>query len=196
VGAVALALLATQGCGGDSAPDPRQVLSEALSSESLLSPPINPAEVEVASLGFQDAVLERQILRVDRQTNKAILEALAGSDQGGERGLASVIEDLTAGVSTRIDGVAVDRVSGSIDVRALVDRIRPLAESQQEGETSEEIPGVGQLDQLEESLVAAEFEILADQSDGAMRRFSLILALDDPANALPPSRIRFSLPVG
>lgn len=194
---MALTLLAAQGCGAESGPDPRQVLSDALSRESLLSPPISPAEVEVASLGFQDAVLERQILRVDRKTNRAILEALAGSDQGGaDRGLATVIENLTTGESTEFDGVAVDRVSGSVDVEALVDRIRPLAESQQEGGGSEEIPGVGQLDQLEKSLVAAEFEILAEKSDGAMKRFNLILALDDPENALPPSRIRFSLPVG
>ncbi len=181
-------------CGGGSVTDPQQVLDTALSRESLLAPPVGAAEVEVASLGFEDAVLGRQILEVDRETNVALLEALAGSNQGDEDlGLATVIEDLSAKEPTELDGVEVERVSGSIDVEGLIDQIRPLAESQAGGEASDEIPGVGELDQLEQSLVAADFELFASEADGSMERFDLILALDDPGNSLPPSRIRFSL---
>lgn len=187
-------LLPLSGCGGSSDADPQQLLDTALSRESLLAPPVGTAEVEVASLGFKDAVLDRQILRIDRETNVAVLEALAGSNEGGDDlGLATVIDDLSAEDATEIDGVEVERVSGSIDVEGLIDQIRPLAEAQAGGEGSEEIPGVGQLNRLEQSLVAADFELFADAGDGSLERFDLVLALDDPGNSLPPSRIRFSL---
>lgn len=191
---MAAIFLPFSGCGGGSATDPQQVLDTALSRESLLAPPVGAAEVEVASLGFEDAVLGRQILEVDRETNVALLEALAGSNQGDEDlGLATVIEDLSAEEPTALDGVEVERVSGSIDVEGLIDQIRPLAESQEGGGASDEIPGVGELDQLEQSLVEADFELFASEADGSMERFDLTLALDDPGNSLPPSRIRFSL---
>jgi len=192
---VAVAIfLSLSGCGGDTDTDPQQVLDTALSRDSLLAPPVGTAEVEVASLGFEDAVLGRQIIKVDRETNVAVLEALAGSNQGDEDlGLATVIEDLSAGEPTQLDGVEVERVSGSIDVEGLIDQIRPLAEIEDGGGESEEIPGVGELDQLEQSLVAADFELFASEADGSMERFDLILAFDDPGNSLPPSRIRFSL---
>jgi hypothetical protein len=150
--------------------------------------------VEVASLGFGDAVLDRQILRIDRETNVAVLEALAVSTEGEEdAGLATVIGRLSAEDPTELGGVDVERVSGAIDVDGLIDQIRPLAESQDGVEGSDEIPGVGELDQLEQSLVSANFEVFADAGDGSLERFDLILALDDPGNSLPPSRIRFSL---
>jgi hypothetical protein len=190
----ALIFMLPSGCGGNADTDPRQVLDTALSRASLLAPPVGPAEVEVASLGFEDAVLDRQILRVDRETHVAVLEALAGSTDGGEDlGLATVIEDLSAQDPTELDGAEVERVTGSIDVKGLIDQIRPLAEAGGEGGSSDEIPGVGQLDQLEQSLVAADFELFAEKGDGSLKRFDLILSLDDPGNSLPPSRIRFSL---
>lgn len=193
----AVAFLPLAGCGGGSGPDPQQVLETALSRESLLSPPVGEAEVEVASLGFEDRVLESRLLAIDRDTNESLREALAGSatdpsSDGGDPGLTGLIDDLSAEDSGELDGVEVDRVSGSIDVDRLLERIRPLAEQPGAGE-SESIPGVGELDQLEDTLVAAGFELFAAEADGSLERFDLILSLDDPANALPPSRIRFSL---
>ncbi len=191
------AVLALSGCGAGSDPDPQQVLDTALSRESLLSPPVGDAEVVVSSLGFEEAVLDSRLLEVDRDTHEEIRETLAGSatdasDEGGEAGLAALIDDLSAEDSGELDGVAVDRVSGSIDVDGLVDRIRPLTE-QPGAADSESIPGVGELDLLENTLVAADFELFAAEDDGTLERFDLILSLDDPGNALPPSRIRFSL---
>ncbi len=191
-----LALWLSAGCGG-SDPDPQRVIDTALSRESLLSPPIGEAEVEVASLGFEDRVLESRLLAIDRDTNGSLREALAGSattspGEAGDSGLGGLIEDLSAGDSGEIDGVEVDRVSGSIAVDRLLDQIRPLTEQPGAGE-SESIPGVGELDQLEETLVAAEFDLFAAESDGSLERFDLILSLDDTSNVLPPSRIRFSL---
>jgi hypothetical protein len=198
-------------CGGGSDADPQEVLDTALSSESLFSAPVGDAEVEVASLGFEDAVLESRVLAIDRDTNETIREALAGSatessgsagsgnagnaDSGGAgrgAGLSALIGNLSTEGPANLDGVEVERVTGSIDVDQLVDRIRPLTE-QPGAQDSDAIPGVGQLDQLENSLVAAEFELFAAETDGSLERFDLILALDDPENALPPSRIRFSL---
>jgi hypothetical protein len=88
--------------------------------------------------------------------------------------------------------VEVDRVSGSIDVDGLIEAVQPLASSTGDP-GSGEVPGLGDLDQLSESLVAAGFELSASGDDGRMERFDLILSLDDPENSLPPSRIRFSL---
>jgi hypothetical protein len=205
----AVILLPLSGCGGSPGTDPQQVLDTALSRESLLAPPVGPGEVEVASLGFDDVVLQRQVLAVDRETNVAIREALAGSVAGSQGvdeaadagttdaaeplGLAALVDDLEAGDPVDVAGVEVDRVSGAIDIEGLIDRIRPLAEAGQEGQAPAEIPGIGRLNQLERVLAAADFELFADQEDGSMERFDLILALDDPGNSLPPSRIRFSL---
>ncbi len=192
----ALAFLPIAGCGG-SDPDPQQVLDTALSRDSLFSPPIGEAEVEVASLGFEDRVLESRLLAIDRDTNESLREALAGSatdssGEGGDRGLSALIDDLSAEGSVELDGVEVDRVSGSIDVGRLLEQVRPLT-GQPGASESEAIPGVGELDQLEDSLVAAEFVLFAEEEDGSLERFDLILSLDDTENALPPSRIRFSL---
>lgn len=190
-------LVPLPGCGAGSDPDPQQLLDTALSRKSLLAAPVGPAEVEVASLGFEDAVLKRQLLKIDADTNRTVREALAGSTAGGtgdgaERGLAGLIDDLSTGNETEVDGVKVESVTGSIDVAGLIDRIRPLAESPG-ARDSADIPGIGELDQLEKSLVAADFELFANTGDGSLERFDLILSLDDPDNALPPSRIRFSL---
>lgn len=193
----AAVLLPLAGCGGGSDPDPQQVLETALSRESLLGPPVGEAEVEVASLGFEDRVLESRLLAIDRDTNESLREALAGTatdspGEGGDSGLTGLIDDLSAEGSSELDGEEVDRVSGSIDVEGLIDRIRPLT-GQPGAAESESIPGVGELDQLEATLVAAGFELYAAEPDGSLERFDLILSLDDPENALPPSRIRFSL---
>lgn len=192
-------LLPLSGCGSDAAPE--QVLDTALSRDSLLSPPIGRAQVEVASLGFEDAVLDSRILRIDRDTNRTVREALADSAPGAgsgdpadreDAGLAALIEGLASNGTGELDGVEVERVRGAIDVDRLLERIRPLAEDPA-AEESGSIPGVGELDQLEETLTAADFELFAAEGDGALVRFDLILSLDDPENALPPSRIRFSL---
>ncbi len=197
-------LLPLSGCGGGSDSDPQQVLDTALSRQSLFGSPVGPAEVEVASLGFEDAVLDSRLLAIDAATNRTILDALAGSTGDGGAaagegsgggtvaGLAALIGDLSAEGSVELDGLEVERVTGSIDVEGLIDRIRPLAEDPG-AEGSGEIPGVGQLDQLQETLVAADFELFAAKDGGSLERFDLILSLDDRGNALPPSRIRFSL---
>ncbi len=193
---VAAVLLPGAACGGDPDSDAERVLETALGRESLLAPPVGRAEVEVSSLGFEDAVLESRLLEVDRDTNAEIREALAGSADpgvdGGDPGLAALIDDLSLEDSQELDGVEVDRVSGSLDVEGLIERIRPIAEQPGAGE-SEQIPGVGELDRLGQTLVAAEFELLASADDGSLERFDLILSLDDAGNALPPSRVRFSL---
>ena len=192
----AAALLPAAACGGGSDSDGEQVLETALSRESLLAPPVGRAEVEVASLGFEDAILESRLLEVDRDTNEQIREALAGSADpsadGGEPGLSALIDELSFEGSEELDGVEVDRVSGSLDVDGLIERIRPIAEQPGAGE-SDEVPGIGELDRLEQTLVAAAFELFAAAADGSLERFDLILSIDDPQNSLPPSRIRFSL---
>ena len=101
---------------------------------------------------------------IDRDTNEEIREALAGSadpaGDGGDPGLAALIDDLSLEGSEELDGVEVDRVGGSIDVDGLIERIRPIAE-QPGAEDSEVIPGVGELNQLEDTLVGADFELFA-----------------------------------
>jgi len=193
---VAAVLLPAAACGGGSDSDADQVLETALSRESLLAPPVGRAEVEVASLGFEDAVLESRRLAVDRDTNEEIREALAGSADpaadGGDPGLAALIDDLSLEGSEELGGVEVDRVGGTLDVDALIERIRPIAE-QPGAEDSEVIPGVGEINQLEDTLAGAAFELFAAKADGSLERFDLILSIDDPGNALPPSRVRFSL---
>lgn len=200
-------LLPLSGCGGEPEADPQQVLDTALNRESLLALPVAPAEVEVASLGFNDAVLDSRRLAISAGTNRTIREALAGSagegvgagegtDEGAggdaEQGLAGLIDGLATGEAAELDGEQVDSVTGSIDVDGLIESVRPLAEEPGD-EGSAEIPGVGELDRLQQTLVAAEFELFAAGDDGSLERFDLILSFDVPDNALPPSRIRFSL---
>jgi hypothetical protein len=187
----AVAFLPLAGCGGGSDPDPQQLLDTALSRQALLRPEPGPADVEVASLGFEDAVLDRRILRIDAGTNRTIREALAGA-AGGEGGLSDLLGGLAYAGEGEVDGVPVEKVTGSIDVDGLVEAVRPLASSTGDP-GSGEVPGLGDLEQLSQSLVAAGFELSASSDDGRMQRFDLILSLDDPGNSLPPSRIRFAL---
>ena len=51
----------------------------------------------------------------------------------------------------------------------------------------------GRLSQLEESLIEAQFDLYAAADGGPFQQLDLTLSLDDRDNALPPTRIRFSL---
>jgi hypothetical protein len=179
------------GCSGEGAADPEEVIGTALGRKSLLDRPIGPAEVEVASLGFNDAVLEERVVPIDASTHRDVLEALAGAPGGRDGpGLVGLARDLRfreadAGSGTGAERDHLDSVTGTIEADDLVEALRSSGAGQ------DEIEGVGGVDG---NLVRAEFTLY---TEGQQRDFSgldLILVQDDPGNALPPSRIRFRLP--
>ena len=57
------------------------------------------------------------------------------------------------------------------------------------------MPGPGELERLGETRTAAGFDLYSAVGDSRLERLDLTLAVDDPDNALPPTRIRFSLTV-
>jgi hypothetical protein len=56
-----------------------------------------------------------------------------------------------------------------------------------------QVAGVETGKDLKDSLSAADFDLYAGEDDGTIRKLDLVLAFDDPDNALPATRIRFSL---
>ncbi len=185
---VALALLS--GCSGDEGTDPGEVVGTALDRDSLLRPPIGPTEVEVTSLGFNDAVLERRTVAIDARTHRDVLEALAGAP--GDRrspGLVGLSRGLEFGETDPGGAIAdtpdrLEAVTGRIEAR---DLSRAL---QRAGAGGTGVEGLGGVDR---NLVRADFILYTAGSQYDFRGLDLILVQDDPDNALPPTRIRFRL---
>jgi len=182
----ALALAAT-GCGGDE-PDPDQVLDRALTRANLAGFVSAPGggTVAVQALGYEDRILESKEVRAEPKVMAEIGDAL-GSSGGGLRGL---VEGLELEGSDEIGGAKVDHVSGEIDEAGLAEALRGARRD------AWALTGAGAPADLEESLAGAEFDAYVGADDGVIRRLDLTLSVDDPGNALPPARIRFSLTPG
>lgn len=182
---------AVLGCSGGSESSPEEVLGEALDRRSLLAPPVGPAEVQVASLGFNDAVLEERAVAIDGSTHRDVLKALAGATgDRREPGLVGLARDLQFGEADPASGIEpggdrLDSVTGTIEAGDLIDALRVA------GAARGEIEGLGGVDR---NLVRAEFTVYTEGRQHDFRGMDLVLVQDDPENALPPSRIRLRLP--
>lgn len=170
----------TAGCGSES-PDPGTVLERALVPERLRAA-VPRAAVTVQSLGYEDRILEERRLPVPATALGEIRTALADSNEG--------FRDLATGLEyegiDEIGGEETDHISGDLDTDALAGAL--------DGSTagSSEALGLPGTD-LRRNLVEATFDLYAGTADSVLRRLDLTLGLDDPDNALPPTRIRFSL---
>ncbi|MGK2931650.1 MAG: hypothetical protein ACSLFD_02540 [Solirubrobacterales bacterium] len=178
------------GCGDDEAPaDPGQVIESSFPDDAGKSTTAS-ATVAVASLGFEDSVLETRTLTVDPGTYAEVKEAIGGT--GGEsEGLFGLAGNVESVGTEDLDGTEVDHVTGEFDVVKLVDELE--AASQQVGAAAASLPGVGELDELRDKLVGAQFDLYAQSETGELQQFDLTLSVDDRENASPPTRIRFSL---
>lgn len=185
-----IAIAALVGCSGSETVDPEQVVRTALERKALLDRPVGPTEVEVASLGFNDAVLNRRQVAIDADTHRDVLRALAGvPGDRGEPGLVGLARDLEfgeadGGAALAGDGEGLDAVTGRIEAGDLVAALR---RSGAEGSGLEAVGGV------DRNLIRADFALYTLGPDRDFRGLDLILVQDDPGNALPPSRIRFRL---
>jgi hypothetical protein len=171
------------GCGDEPAADPQTVITNAFDDDRTAGDPVG-ATVEVASLGYEDRILESRLLSIDPDTYVQVREAITG---GGLLGLAENIE--TAGTED-LDGTQVDHVTGEFDVTRLIDELESASAKLGAGSS---LPGFGELDELRKTLVAADFDLYAESGTGTFEQLDLTLSLDDRQNALPPTRIRFSL---
>ena len=193
---------ASTGCGEDPPAEPGQVIERAMDDLSSTGAGARgpSAEVEVASLGFEDQPLQTRILAVNPGTYAAIREAItgpepddeAGTGAGEGGGLIGLAGDIESQGTEEIDGIEVDHVSGTFDVENLIGSLSGAIES---GGVAGDagLPGLGDLEQLRETLTEATFDLYAATEDGSFERLDLTLSLDDRENALPPTRIRFSL---
>lgn len=185
---VSLALLAGQTGCGESDPDPATVLDRALTGEKLAGFGSGPqgsagGVVAVEALGYGDRVLdERRVVA----TPAVMAQVKAGL--GADSGLRGLAEDLRYDGTENVSGSETDHISGQLDVEKLG---RALGGSRGEGLGA--LAGVPDEAALRNSLASADFDLFAGSDDGVIRRLDLTLALDDPDNALPPTRIRFSL---
>lgn len=183
-------MLLVVGCGDAEPPaNPQQVIATAFPRNGGTTV-TDSASVEVTSLGFEDRVLESRTLAVDPQTYSDVTDAIAGAGGRGEGlfGLAGNIE--TVGTED-FDGIEVDHVTGDFNVKKLVDQLE--AASTRVGAAAASLPGVGELSELRDKLVAAKFDLYAQSEDGTFQQLDLTLSIDDRDNASPPTRIRFSL---
>jgi hypothetical protein len=180
------------GCGDDDSPDPESVVRSTLNPSSPSAGAVADARVVVESLGFGDRVLDSRTVPVDADAYEALRRALSVRGDGG---LASLLRDFSWEGTEQLDGVSTDHVSGSIDVEGLVRKLGRLDASGAGAAPAGALPGISDLQRLEKSLVGAEFDLYSATGDRRLERLDLTLAVDDPDNALPPTRIRFSLTV-
>lgn len=182
---LAIALLLTagtvaSGCGAERT-DPGNVLERALAPERLQRS-VPGATVLVQSLGYEDRVLEERRVEVPASVLAGLRAALSDS----KRGLLDLATGIEYEGTVEVGPDETDRVSGRLDPEALAAAIRAS-----QGSAADRLGLPGR--DLAESLVDARFDLYAGTADGVMRRLDLTLSLDDPDNALPPTRIRFSL---
>lgn len=182
-----LLLAAFAGCG-ENDPDPDTVLDRALSPASISAfgasaeGPVGGV-VSVQALGHEDAILEERQVEASPAVLAGIRDAI-----GGDRGLRRLVENLAYDETAETAGVVTDHVSGDLDVEGLARALRGAGAGNVAG-----LAGLGEQKDLDGSLTAADFDLYAGQEDGVIRRLDLTLSLDDPDNALPAIRIRFSL---
>lgn len=187
-----LAGAVASGCGGndESALDPGDVIDRAFDAEPATLGFLGGGQVEVTSLGFEDTPLKTRTLAVDADAYGSILDAIASP----QKGLRSVIKNIMYEGTEEVDGLETDHVSGKLDITGLIDIVK---KAQSPGgkldRSGGQLPGAGQLSGLEETLVDAKFDLYAAEGGGPFERLDLTLSLDDRDNALPPTRIRFSL---
>lgn len=184
-----LALIAS-GCSGGERPDPGKLLDRAFARDSLLSGGVGPTTVEVASLGYEDRVLEVREVPVAPSTHREILEALASGpgSEGAAIGLVSLARDLDTGAQGEVDGVEVWPVSGRIETDDLLEALE-----QGGGSGVGRDLGLGGEESLRQSLAGVDFTASVSDQGEDLIRLDLTIALDDPGNSLPPTRIRFRL---
>lgn len=187
-GSLILGAVVQPGCGGE---DPEPVNPDRVLNEAFAEPAAGlGAEVAVTSLGLEDQTLKTRTLSLNPATYSSIRDAIASP----QAGLEAVVEDIRSEGAEELDGVEVNHVTGQLSVDklvgALVAAVNSGAGADGEGQS---LPGVGELIQLEETLVDGRFDLFAATTDGGFERLDLTLSLDDRENALPPTRIRFSL---
>lgn len=186
--ALLLALPVAIAACGNSDPDPGTVLDRALTPEHLSGFGNGPGGasggvVSVQALGYEDRVLDERRVGASPRVMAQIREAL-----GADNGLRPLAEDLQYEGKETVGGAEADHISGDLDVGGLAEALKQAG-----GGEVGEVAGVGGGTDLEDSLSAADFDLFAAPDSGAIRRLDLTLSFDDPGNALPPTRIRFSL---
>lgn len=184
--ALALTGAVASGCGEEEKADPYEILNGAFAGNV----PSTPASVEVTSLGYEDKPLRTRTVSVGPAQYRAIREAIASP----QAGLEMVVGDIETEGTEDVDGVETEHVSGRLKteelIGALVVALQNGAGVDQEGEL---LPGLSELDSLKKMLADGDFDFYAEAGDGSFERLDLTLSLDDRDNALPPTRIRFSL---
>lgn len=185
---VLLALTLGLAACGESDPDPGTVLDRALTREHLAGfgdSPSGPVAgvVSVQALGYEDRVLEERKVGASKSVMADIRDAL-----GADSGLRGMADNLEFDGTEEINGVETDHVSGDLDVDGLAEALKSAGAA-----GVSQIAGLEKEADLQDSLVGAEFDLFAGKEDGTIRRLDLTLAFDDPHNALPAARIRFSL---
>jgi hypothetical protein len=182
--ALLLALPVAFAACGNSDPDPATVLDRALTPAHLSGfGGGSGGVVAVQALGYEDRVLDQRKVEASPAVMGQIRDAL-----GADNGLRTLVQDLRYEGNQTLGGVETDHISGDLDVTGLAKALKQAG-----GGEVGRVAGVAAGTDLEDSLSEAEFDLFADADSAAIRRLDLTLALDDPSNALPPTRIRFSL---
>ena len=136
-------------------------------------------------------MLDARQVPVSAGTHREILDALASgsSSEGAAIGLISLADDLKTGDPAEVAGVEAWPVSGTIESDDLLDAV-----SEGGGDVTDEL-GLGDREALGDGggLVGVGFTAWVSVGEERLERLDVVIELDDPENALPPSRLRFRL---
>ncbi len=129
---------------------------------------------------------------LDAATASYIKQAFQASSkqQTGQTGslqaFKNVLTNLKNEGTTDVEGTETVEVSGDVDVKKLVDAIRPLAEQAQSLGTvapGTSIPSPAELDQVTQLIKSATFDVYAGADDHVLRKLTATIDLDDPASS-------------
>lgn len=156
-------------------------MDRALDPKSLASA-LPAARVTVRSLGADGRALQAQVIRVPDRVLTELRDGLARSGQG----FRALTRDVRYVGEAEIDGVGTDHVAGALDAVALLKAADRAGANGRIGPTpGRDAPGDG--------LSRASFDLYAARPDGVLERLDLTLTFKSSDNALPPTRIRFSV---
>lgn len=156
-------------------------MDRALNRQSLEAA-LPAARVTVQSLGQDGQVLQAQVIRVPDPVLVKLREGLARSGEGF-RALAGGVRYLG---ESEIEGTETDHVTGNLKTAA-------LARAADRAGDAGGIAGAFRSDRLRDGLAGARFDLYAARPEGDLERLDLTLTFNPPDNAVPPTRIRFTM---
>jgi hypothetical protein len=126
-------------------------------------------ELDSQTFGFVEQIIQSASLQQDDEQADDV------------PGIRSFLTDVTNEGTEDVEGTETVHVSGAVDIEKLIDTLRPFAERAGQlglGATSQ-VPSPAELDQLNEQVQSATFDVYSGTDDDLLRRLVIDLRLQE-----------------